>query len=793
MKFSEQWLREWVNPDISTAELAAQLTMAGLEVDALDPVAPFFSGVVVGDVLEVMPHPAADRLRVCQVAVGGERPLTVVCGAPNVAPGVRAPVAQLGAELPGGMVIEKSRLRGVASEGMLCSAQELGLSENREGLLLLPPDAEPGRDLRDYLGLGDVSIELSITPNRGDCLSVRGVARETAAINRCELRGPAITPVPAQLQEVLDVRVAAPAACPRYLGRVVRDVDPAARTPLWMEERLRRSGLRSINAVVDITNYVLLELGQPMHAFDLERLHGGVRVRMATPQEPLRLLGGQELLVRADTLIIADGKGAVALAGIMGGKDSAVTADTRHLFLESAFFAPSAIAGHARRYGLHTDSSHRFERGVDPNLPRLAMERATALLMSIAGGRPGPIVERADAAHLPVVPAITLRASRLQRLIGQTVPRAEVTTLLRQLGMTLVETPEGWQVMPPSFRFDLAIESDLVEEVARLRGYDRLPAHRPAIRVAISRRPATGVDVESLRRRLIERGYQEAITYSFVDPKLQSLLDPEQAPVALANPISADLAVMRTSLWPGLMHATLSNLKRQQDRVRLFEIGTRFRAEGETLREEKAIAAIAVGYNEPEQWGLAKRPVDFYDVKGDVEALLALGGRAESADFVVQTHPALQPGQAAGVISGDGRIMGLLGTLHPEVCKALDIAATPVLFELCVGALGEAAVPRFQDLSRFPAIRRDLALVVDEAVPSADLQRAITQAAGGLLRDLQLFDLYKGKGIDSGKKSVALGLTLQDSSRTLTDGDVETLVERVLAELREKFGATLRD
>ena len=793
MKFSEQWLREWVDPDISTAELAAQLTMAGLEVDALDPVAPLFSGVVVGEVLEVAPHPASDRLRVCKVAVAGERPLTVVCGAPNVAPGVRAPLAQLGAKLPGGVVIEITLLRGVASEGMLCSAKELGLTENAEGLLLLPPDAEPGRDLRDYLGLSDVSFELSITPNRGDCLSVRGIARETAAINRCDLRGPAIAPVPAQLEEVLEVKVDAPAACPRYLGRVVRDADPAACTPLWMQERLRRSGLRSINAVVDITNYVLLELGQPMHAFDLERLHGGIRVRMARPQEPLCLLGGQELLVSADTLVIADGKGVVALAGIMGGKDSAVTADTRHLFLESAFFAPSAMAGHARRYGLHTDSSHRFERGVDPNLPRMAMERATALLVSITGGRPGPIIECADAEHLPVVPVITLRASRLQRLIGHTVPGAEVATLLRQLGMTLTETPEGWQVMPPSFRFDLAIEADLVEEVARLRGYDRLPVNRPAVRVAIARRPPTGVDVESLRRRLIERGYQEAITYSFVDPKLQSLLDPKQEAVALANPISADLAVMRTSLWPGLMQAMLYNLKRQQDRVRLFEIGTRFRSEAQTLREEKVIAAIAVGYNEPEQWGLAKRPADFYDVKADVEALLALAAHGEDAVFAVQAHPALQPGQTAGAIGGDGRLMGLLGSLHPEVCKALDINAAPVLFELSVDALGEAALPRFEELSRFPAIRRDLALVVDEAVPSADLQRAITQAAGGLLRDLQLFDLYKGKGIDSGKKSVALGLTLQDSSRTLTDGDVEILVERVLAELREKFGATLRD
>jgi phenylalanyl-tRNA synthetase beta chain len=793
MKFSEQWLREWVNPDISTADLAAQLTMAGLEVDAVEPVAPFFSGVVVGEVLEVRPHPAADRLRVCKVNVDGERPLSIVCGAANVAPGIRAPLAVAGAKLPGGAIIERSALRGVESEGMLCSAKELGLAENAEGLLLLPPDAEPGRDLRDYLALSDVSFELGLTPNRGDCLSVRGIAREAAAINRCGIKGPDMPAVQAQSEERFLIAVEAPAACPRYLGRVVRDVDPAARTPMWMQERLRRSGLRSISAVVDVTNYVLLELGQPLHAFDLERLQGGIRVRTAKARERLRLLDGQEIGLDQDTLVIADHKAPVALAGIMGGKASAVSDTTRHLFLESAFFSPSALAGRARRYGLHTDSSHRFERGVDPALARLAMERATALLVSIAGGRPGPIIEQSSAEHLPMPKAIHLRAARLQRLIGSEVPRAEVGDVLRRLGMDVAELPDGWQVTPPGFRFDVAIEADLIEEVARLRGYDRLPVSRPAVRLALPRRTAGRVDAELLRRRLIERGYQEAITYSFVDPKLQALLDPHQTPLALANPISADMAVMRTSLWPGLMQALLYNLNRQQERIRLFEIGTRFRTDGKRLREERVAAGITVGYNEPEQWGSAKRPVDFYDVKADVESLLALGGGTYEVSPEPEPHPALHPGQAARITGDRGQAVGVLGGLHPQIGKTLDISALPVLFELVLEEIREAPPPRFRELSKFPAIRRDLALVVDEDVASAALCREITRSAGELLRELQLFDVYKGKGIDSGKKSIALGLTLQNSSRTLTDGDVESLIERVLTELREKFGATLRD
>ncbi len=793
MKFSEQWLREWVNPDISTADLTTQLTMAGLEVDGVEPVAPFFSDVVVGEVVSVDPHPAADRLRVCQVNVGGVESLGIVCGAANVAVGVRAPVALVGAKLPDGTHVEKSKLRGVSSEGMLCSAKELGLTENAEGLLLLPGDARPGQDVREYLALSDVSIELGLTPNRGDCLSVLGVARETAVINRCGLRGPALPAVAALVSDQFAADIISPRACPRYLGRVMRDVNPDARAPLWMRERLRRSGLRSINAVVDITNYVLLELGQPMHAFDLDKLSGGIRVRMAKNGESLVLLDGQEIVLDDSTLIIADHAAPVAMAGIMGGAATAVGEGTRHLFLESAFFAPAAMAGRARHYGLHTDSSQRFERGVDPELQRRAMERATALLLEIAGGKPGPIIEAHSIEHVPALPAISLRSERLRRLIGAEIAHAEVMDILQRLGMKVVEETAGWRVTPPSFRFDIRIEADLIEEIVRIHGYGRLPSNRPSVRMMMPRRSETKIGTTRIRQCLIERGYQEAITYSFVDPRLQAALDPDNVPFALANPISADMAVMRTCLWPGLMQAVLYNQNRQQGRIRLFEIGTRFRPEGDQIREEMVVSAIVVGSNEPEQWGLAKREADFYDVKGDVEALLAKTGRPRDYAFRAATHKALHPGQTAVIDALHGRTAGVMGALHPQVLKKLNYNMLPVVFELILEEISEAVLPRFREASKYPALRRDIAVIVDSAITGAALRQDIAATSGELLRELQLFDVYTGKGIDSNKKSIALGLTLQDSSRTLTDGDVDLVIERVLASLREKFGATLRD
>ncbi|MEJ2565673.1 MAG: phenylalanine--tRNA ligase subunit beta [Gammaproteobacteria bacterium] len=793
MKFSEQWLREWVNPDISTTDLAEQLTMAGLEVDAVEPVAPYFSNVVVGEVLRVEPHPGADRLRVCQVNVGAAEALSIVCGAANVAKGVRVPVAVVGAKLPGGINIEKSQLRGETSEGMLCSAKELGLADSSEGLMILSNDAEPGQDVRDYLLLNDVSLELGLTPNRGDCLSVAGIAREVSVINGVPLRDAEVAPVAAEIDEQVPLEVSAPEACPRYTARIVRDVAVDAPTPMWMQERLRRSGLRSINAVVDVTNYVLLELGQPMHAFDLERLKGGIHVRLARANERLRLLDDQEVDLDKDTLVIADHAAAVAMAGIMGGAASAVGNATRHILLESAYFAPAAMAGRARRYGLHTDSSHRFERGVDPESARRAMERATRLLLDIAGGRPGPIMEQSSRSHLPQPAQVPLRIARMGRLLGADIPRAQVMSILKRLGMDVMEENDCWQVTPPSFRFDISIEADLIEELARIYGYSRLPSHSPPVPATMQRRSESKVGTAVLRRRLIERGYQEAITYSFVDPRLQELLDPEHAPVSLANPISADMAVMRTSLWPGLVQALLYNLNRRQDRIRLFEIGTRFRRREGQVREETVIAGIVAGSLMPEQWAETERETDFFDVKKDVETLLAMTGFAQDYLFNAASHPALHPGQTAQFTSPHGREAGILGTLHPRIANSLNISKLTVLFEVALEEIAQAQLPSFREASKYPAIRRDLAVIVDDTVSSAALQGSIREAAGEWLEELQLFDVYKGKGIDSGKKSLALGLTLQDSSRTLTDGDVDIVMERVLARLRDTFGATLRD
>jgi len=791
-------LREWVDPDVSTTELAEQLTMAGLEVDAIEPVAAVFSGVVVGQVEAIEPHPQADRLQVCQVNVGSGTALTIVCGARNVAVGMRVPTACIGACLPGGMKIKKTRLRGVESQGMLCSAAELGLAETAEGLLPLDDDASPGVDIRDYLQLDDVSIELGLTPNRSDCLSVAGVAREAGVLNRCVVNGPAIDAVVTTSRASFPVQVEANAACPRYLGRVIEGIDAGAGTPLWMQERLRRCGLRSISPVVDVTNYVMLELGQPMHAFDLGRLDGAISVRMARAGEQLTLLDEQQLSLDEQSLVIADKQGPLALAGVMGGLGSAVSGATTTLFLESAFFAPAAITGKARSYGLHTDSSHRFERGVDPELPRLAMERATSLLLDIVGGQAGDITEVVSEQHLPQRPGVTLRAARLQRLLGMSIAADEVITILKSLGMVIrVQDDQHWELQPPSFRFDIAIEADLIEEIARIHGYNQLPVSRPTTDMRI--RADSGVQVgfdQQLRDALLRRDYQEAICYSFVAESMQQLLDPEQQAIALANPLSADLSVMRTSLWPGLVQALQYNLNRQHRRVRLFESGVRFIRQGSDIKEEKMIAAVACGDLLAEQWGQPGRPLDFFDIKADVEALLALsgmGGPAAKLQFCSTLHPVLHPGQSASIQTGEGVVIGCCGLLHPSVMAELSLDQDVFVFELKVDALQRNHTAHFQPLSRFPAIRRDLAIVVDEKTTAKQIQDCIGDVGGELLQETLVFDVYTGKGVDSGAKSLAIGLTLQDFSRTLTDDEVETLVDRVLNNLNEKLGATLRD
>ena len=791
MKVSERWLRTWVDPAISTPELVAQLTMAGLEVDSVSPAAPPFEKVVIGRVIDLNPHPDADRLRVAMVDVGGTEPLQIVCGAPNVAVGMCVPTALIGAVLPGDFKIKPSKLRGVQSQGMLCSAKELGLAESSDGLLPLPADSQPGQDVRELLALDDSLLEIELTPNRGDCLGMEGIAREVATLNRHEFCPLPVEPVEPMVDVTFPVKLLDPADCPRYVGRVIRGVNPAAETPLWMKERLRRAGIRSLGPLVDVTNYVMLELGQPMHAFDLNRLTGGIEVRRARPSDRLELLNGVVVEPDAETLLITDPAGPLALAGIMGGEISSCTGETRDVFLESAFFAPASIAGRARRYGLQTDSSYRFERGVDWQLQRRAAERATRLLLDIAGGQPGPLIEAVSPEYLPTEPAIRLRPARVRKLLGLEVPPAEIENILCRLGMTVVVEANHWQVVPPSSRFDIAIEADLIEEIARIYGYDRLPGNRPLTRLEMVPQPENQVGLERLKETLVQRGFQEAITYSFVDPVFQRCLDPDREPLALANPISADLAVMRTSLWPGLFKALIHNQKRQRPRVRLFEHGLNFIQVDGGLRQEPYLGGVAAGIALPEQWDMPARPVDFFDLKADVEALLSLTGEPEAFAFVAAPHPALHPGQSAQ-IERAGAAVGWLGALHPRVARELDVEGDVFAFELRLNALRPARTPVFGELSKFPASRRDIAIVVDEALAARAIFACIRQCGGELLREVRLFDIYRGKGVPEGQKSLALGLILQDFSRNLTDSVVDETVSGIIAGLTEQFDATLR-
>lgn len=792
MKFSEQWLRGWVNPQVSRDELVARLSMAGLEVDSVTPAAGQFSGIVVGEILATEQHPDADKLRVCQVT-NGQETFQVVCGAPNARPGIKIPFAMIGAELSGDFKIKKAKLRGVESFGMLCSAAELEISEENDGLLELAADAPVGENIRTYLSLDDASIEIGLTPNRGDCLSIAGLARDVSALYDTPVTRPVVPAVQPAHDEVRPVEVSAPAACPRYLGRVIRNVDLSKPTPLWMVERLRRSDVRSIDAAVDITNYVMLELGQPMHAFDLAEINGGIRVRMAEEGEKLVLLDGQEVALRADTLVIADHTRALAIAGVMGGEHSGVnTEKTRDLFLESAFFEPISVAGKARSYGLHTDASHRYERGVDSQLAREAMERATQLLLDTVGGEAGPIVEAVSEQHLPQVAPVTLRAERITQMLGMEMVPAQVEQLLNALELTTSKAGEGqWTVTVPSHRFDISLEVDLIEELARLYGYNNLPVRYPQARLAPQGKPETRGDLPTLRRLLVARGYQEAITYSFIDPKLFELFSPGVEPLLLANPISSDMAAMRASLWPGLVKALQHNLNRQQDRVRMFESGLRFVGQLGNLQQQPMIAGVVTGSRLPEGWANGRDGVDFFDVKADVEALLGYSGALSDFTFSAGKHPALHPGQTAA-IERDGKLVGYLGAIHPELAKALDLDRPVFLFELVLGDVVEGRLPKFSELSKFPETRRDLALIADRDVASSAVLELIRDNAGEWLTDLRLFDVYQGKGIDPDRKSLAVGLTWQHPSRTLNDDEVNTTLQNILTSLEQRLNTTLR-
>lgn len=784
MQFSEAWLRSLVNPKLDTDQLCHLMTMAGLEVEEAVPVAPAFDQVVVAEILSAEKHPNADRLQVCSVNVGGAEPLQIVCGAPNARAGLKTACAMVGAELPGEFKIKQAKVRSVESFGMLCSARELGISDAAEGIMELPADAAVGLPLRQYLDLDDRLITIKMTPNRGDCLSIQGIAREVAAISGSAAHPVDCTPVAAELADTLAVEIAAQDACPVYCGRVIRGIDAGTRTPDWMVRRLQRGGIRAIHPVVDVTNYVLLELGEPMHAFDLAKVSGGIRVRPASAGERLALLNDQTVELAEGTLVIADGTGPVALAGIMGGAASAVSDTTVDLFLEAAHFTPDNLAGRARAYGLSTDSSHRFERGVDPALPAAAMERATRLILDICGGQAGPVtvVGAAPARRA----AIRFRPERARRLLGMAVDDSEMCAIFVRLGLDMEADGHEWQVTPPSYRFDLAIEVDLIEEIARVKGYDNLPAVLPSTTAAMTELAEGRRGRAEVTARLIDLGWQEVVTYSFIDSKQQAVVAPGAEPIALVNPIASQMGVMRGSLMPGLLATLRHNLNHGQERLRIFELGRCFLGTGSD-QQPLRLGGLAYGSARPEQWGEGARAVDFFDVKADMEALLW----PLAADYAKAEHAALHPGQCARLGLG-GRTIGWLGALHPRLVQQLGLSRTPILFELDWDALAARGLPAYRTVSRFPAVRRDLAVVVDGSIAVGDILSAARAVLPVLVTELALFDVYQGKGVPDGKKSLAFKMLLQDTEKTLTDAEIENAVSEVLAYLSQRFGATLR-
>ena len=790
MRINLDWLYEWIDlrPDVN--ELAERLTTAGLEVEAVLDVAPPFSGVIVAEIIGIQRHPEADQLKVCEVS-DGNTIISVVCGAPNAEPGVKTAFAPVGANLPGGIRIEKVQLRGIWSGGMLCSAKELGIGEDGEGLLAVGSDAPTGTPLREYLGLDDVILDVDLTPNRGDCFSILGVAREVAAIYRRKLKVNAISPVAEAIDEQFPVSVKAKAACPSFFGRVIRDIDIEANSPVWMKERLRRAGMRPINPVVDITNYVMVELGQPLHAYDLGQLRDEVIVRFAKKNEELTLLDGQKLDLETDVLVIADKASAIGIAGVMGGQRTAVGKNTTDIFLEAAFFTPEVIAGRARRYGLQTDASLRFERGVDSRQQGRAIERATAFLLEITGGDAGPLTSIVDQGALPKNIFIRLREKRLEMLLGLRLPKKQVESILRNLQIKFESSKEGWKVMSPSFRFDLNIEEDLIEEIARFVGYEKIPSIPEVSHSKKSFDKITEFENDYIADLMVAKGYTEVINYSFVDEGFEHTINPDNESVYLENPISTQMKVMRRSLWPGLLATAKKNISYQQNRLKIFEIGKQFIHKKESVKEIEVVAGLATGLALPEHWDVKMRDVDFFDVKADIEALLNMGGRASDVEFLAEKHPALAPGQTARIYIAKKSI-GWVGVLHPQLQRNFGIKQNIILFSLKAKNIFQKGYQAFQSYGKFPWVRRDLAVVVDENVTASELIAETQEAGGKLLQDVVIFDVYRGTNIDFGKKSVALGLILQDTSRTLGDEDADRAVKAIAQGVKLAFGATIR-
>ena len=791
MKIAESWLREWVDPDFDTGELAHRLTMLGHEVDDVSAYGDGLDDIVVAEVVGAEKHPNADKLTLCQVD-DGQGTVDVVCGAPNVTLGMRAAFARPGVKLPNGMKLRKAKIRGVVSNGMLCSASELGLGDDSDGIIRLPDDAKVGTALTDLLVLPDGVIDLDLTPNRGDCFSVLGIARDLAALTADSLRsaeGPDPEP---KADAVQSVELVHPEGCPRFAGRVVRGIDSAASTPLWMVERLQRAGLRSISPVVDITNYVMLELGQPLHAYDAQLIQGTIRPRPAKDNETVTLLDEREVELNAGTMIITDDSGPIGMAGIMGGLSTAVSTSTTDVFLEAAFWPPAIMARQARSYGMHTDASLRFERGVDPAGQARAINRATELLLEIAGGAAGPLQDQIVENLMPANAPVELRRQRIAQLLGVAIDDAEVVGILERLGMEITAIDGGWRVIPPSHRFDIEIEADLIEEIARIHGYDAIPEATAGSRAALAAVPESAIDPEQVARTLVARDYQEIVSYSFIDAGLDAAFSGQESELVLSNPISSEMSVMRASLWPGMVSTAAANAARQQDRVRLFEISKTFHGNLSAPIEVPRIAMLTLGDALPEQWGSRPRAVDFFDIKADIEALLLLAADKVEISFAPAEHPALQPGQSSE-IARNGEAIGVLGKLHPRLAKRFDLKRAVYLAELDATKTLASNVPSASAVSKFPSIRRDIAVVVRDDVTAGQLEQVVRAAEPVLIKGVRIFDIYRGDRIEAGLKSVAIGLILQETSRTLTDEDADGAMAAVLANLKDQFAAVLRD
>lgn len=796
MKFSESWLREWVNPAISSEELVAQITMAGLEVDSVEPVAGEFSGIVVGKVVECGPHPDAEKLQVTKIDVGAEELIDIVCGAKNCRQGLTVAVAMIGAILPGNFKIKKAKLRGVPSHGMLCSEAEMGMADEAPGIIELPSDAPIGMDVREYLKLNDSIIEVDLTPNRSDCLSIAGLAREVGVLNQADVNSITIPTVPATISDSVEVNLNAGEACPRYIGRVIKGVNLASSvSPLWLVEKLRRSGIRSVDPIVDVTNYVMLELGQPMHAFDKAKVSGAIQVRFAEENETLTLLDGNQVKLKTNTLVIADQEKALALAGVFGGQESGVSDSTQDIILESAFFAPDAIMGKARQYGLHTDSSHRFERGVDSQIQQIAIERATQLILEIAGGEAGELCIAEQSEHLAQAKQVTLRKERLALKLGINISDETVLEVLQRLGLEPKTNELGWDTLVPSYRFDISIEEDLIEEIARVYGYNNIPMISPVASLKMSQHKESKLALRDIRRVLVSLGYQEAITYSFVDPKVQAALFKDQESLILPNPISADMSAMRLSTWCGLLSSVVYNQNRQQSRVRLFETGLKFEPDQNAengIKQTPVLGGVITGLKHGEHWSLDSTPVDFFDLKGDFETVLGLTGKLNEYQFVSETHSALHPGQSAAIYK-NSRKVGYLGAVHPQANKPIGLKQKAFVFEIELSALLDASIPEARGLSKFPSVRRDLAFVVNRDVQTGNILDEIKKIGGNQLVELNLFDIYQGEGIADSDKSIAVSLVFQNVERTLEDEEIAAITSSVIANLEAKFSATLRD